>query len=298
MGFSCSIVRERYSDEFELVLSGTLASLGVEEVIFKKSSAKTPKIIEILKDSEHEFLTRCTSCGENTLKLQLPTVADVDRMALDVRCFDVFYSDRNSPGIRKMMDTVRSVDGITIFEPNSSRNVESLIEGSSHADIVKFSRNRVHRNIAERIKRETNGVKLIISTEGNKGLSFAHRLLNGDMSDWIYTPSVIDGPVIDTSGAGDWLTAGMIYEIFRQYGDNARCELFKDSATIADILSQGMRYSNLCCAAIGAQGVFYSEQSVQAFNRLNSNLINRGLSAAYDDSVDKEGLCPLCLSRF
>lgn len=296
IGFDCSIIREKYSDYFETILSRTMSSLGVKEILYKNSSSKTPKIIEILTDSEHEFLTCCPRCGEKTLKLHLPTERDLERMTIDFGMYDVFYCDRSSPGIRMIMDLVREKHGVVVYEPNTARNIESLMENSRHADIVKFSKDRVYPSIAERIRTTVKGLKLLISTEGEKGLSFSHIQTNGEMSNWVHIPSEFNGPVIDSSGAGDWLTAGFISELIK-HNTKLSQNRFYDANEIINMLSQGMKYSQLCCAAIGAQGVFYSEQSLGAFNKLNNQhkQVNRNILG--NESVSSDGRCPLCLSK-
>lgn len=296
VGFDCSIIREKYSDHFETILSKTMSSLGVKEILYKNSSSKTPKIIEILTDSEHEFLTCCPRCGEKTLKLNLPTERDFERMTVDFSKYNIFYCDRSSPGIRRIMDLVREQHGIVVYEPNTARNIESLLENASHADIVKFSKDRVYPSIAERIRTTVSGLKLLISTEGENGLSFSHIQANGEMSNWIHIPSEFNGPVIDSSGAGDWLTAGFISELIK-HSTNLSQSRFYGEEEIINMLGQGMKYSQLCCAAIGAQGVFYSEQSVGAFNKLNNQHKRSNGNILGNESVSPDGRCPLCLSK-
>lgn len=296
IGFDCSIIREKYSDYFDAILSKTMSSLGVKEIIYKNSASKTPKIIEILTDSEHAFLTCCPQCGAKTLKLYLPTERDIEHAAVDFSSYRIFYCDRSSPGIRKVKDIVREHNGIAIYEPNTSRNIESLFESASHSDIIKFSKDRVYPSIAEKIRTTVNGLKLIISTEGENGLSFSHIQTNGKMSNWVHVPSEFNGPVIDSSGAGDWLTAGFISELIK-YNANLSQERFYNAQKIADMLNQGMKYSQLCCAAIGAQGVFYSEQSVGAFNKLNNHIKGTNKIVLSNESIATDGLCPLCLSK-
>ena len=295
IGFDSSIIRERYSDQFEAILSKTLASLGVKEIIYKRTAAKTPRIIEILENNGHDFFTCCPNCGEKILKLPLPTERDLGCLDIDFSEFDYFYCDRSSPGIRKIMDIIREHHGLVVYEPNTARNIDSLLKSASHADIVKFSSDRVFPSIAERIRTTVKGLKLLISTQGQEGLRFSHIQENGEMSDWVHLPSEFCGPVIDSSGAGDWLTAGFISELIKS-NLSVSIDQFYDQKQISNMLTQGMKYSHLCCAAVGAQGVFYSEQSIGAFNKLN-NYNNLTSSVLGNEDFSTDGLCPLCLSK-
>ena len=296
IGYDCSIIRERYSDYLESVLSKTISSLGVKEIIYKDSTSNTPKVIEVLNGSKHEFLTCCPKCGLKILKLCLPTERDVTQALIDYFDYDVFYCDRTSPGIRIIMDRVRMNHGIVIYEPNTARNLDSLLESAKHADVIKFSKERVPPKIAERIRTTITGLKVIILTEGAEGLSFSHVLENGKMSEWIHVPSEFNGPVVDTSGAGDWLTAGFISELIKFDGCHSKGQFYSKNRLI-DMLAQGMKYSQLCCAAIGAQGVFYSEKSVGAFNKLNNRFGAPNKMVLSNENIITDGLCPWCLSK-
>lgn len=296
IGFDCSIIREKYSDIFDAILSKTMSSLGVTEIIYKKTLSKTPKIIEILNNTEHEFLTSCPKCGTKTLKLCMPTDHDIENSGIDFTGYNIFYSDRTSSGIRRIMDLVQENQGIVFYEPNTSRNVNSLLESAQHTDVIKFSRDKIFPSLAERIRTTAHGIKLIISTEGKEGLSFSHIQINGKMSDWIHIPSEFNGPIIDSSGAGDWLTAGFISELIKN-DINLSLNQFYDRQLIVNMLTQGMKYSKLCCAAIGAQGVFYSEQSIGAFNRLNNHSQAPSKIVLRNEKITPDGLCPLCLSK-
>ena len=296
IGFDCSIIRERYSDIFDAILSKTMLSLGVTEIIYKKTLSKTPKIIEILTDSEHKFLTSCPRCGAKTLKLYLPTEHDIENAGINFANYNIFYSDRSSSGIRRIMDAIRKNCGIVFYEPNTSRNIESLLESSHHTDIIKFSKDKIYNSLAEKIRTTAKEVKLIISTEGKEGLSFSHIQRSGKMSDWVHIPSEFNGPVIDSSGAGDWLTAGFISELIKN-DTNLSKDILYDTDAIINMLIQGMKYSQLCCAAIGAQGVFYSEQSVGAFNKLNNHSQTSNRRVLINEQILSDGLCPLCLSK-
>ena len=297
IGFDCSIIRERYSDSFETTLSKTLSLLGVKEIVYRNSSAKTPRIIEMLANSDHKFLTHCPICGENLLKLVMPSEQDVDRIRGDISDFNVFYCDRASLGIRTIMDAVREKNGIVLYEPNSCRNIETLLENTSHADIVKFSRDKVFPSVAERIRTSVKKLKLIISTEGELGLSFSHIQEDGRMSKWIHISSKFNGPIIDTSGAGDWLTAGFISDFISKDKEELNNK-FHNAEVITAALIKGMEYSQLCCAAIGAQGAFYSRESVGIIPNLNeiSGKLRR-IAMLGNENFSIKGLCPVCLSK-
>lgn len=295
IGYDCSVIREKYSGVFESFLSNTLTSLGVKEAFYKHSRSSAPRIIEDLSDYEHSFYTTCPCCGKKILSLKLPSVSDAQIIKDQFEDIDVFYCDRTSSGIRYLMNMISSQNGIVIYEPNSARNLKVLIETSAMADILKFSKERIPTSVAERIRTECKKLKLIISTDGARGLSFSYRTINGEMSPWITLPSTFSGPVIDTSGAGDWLTAGFLSELLKDR-DSLSLEGLSDATGIAGMLNSGMRYSQLCCAAIGAQGVFYSAEFSKELRKLTSHVDELKKPQLDSQSVTGKDACPLCFS--
>lgn len=296
IGFDCSVVRERYTDTFEQFLSKTFSNLGVREILYRNTSSSTPKVIEILSDTRHEFLTYCPRCQEKILKLHLPTISEVENVIDSIREYSVFYCDRASSGIRALMDIVQANHGIVVYEPNSARNIESVMQNICHAGIVKFSAEKFSRSTAEKIRMDSGGAKLIIYTTGKDGLQYSHIQVNGEMSDWITVPSLFSGPIVDSSGAGDWLTAGFISELVQNCGCND-AKWFCDEKLLFNMLSQGMKYSGLCCAAVGAQGVFYSERSIHALTRLDQRMKPLKEVVLSPEEIMLDGLCPMCLSK-
>ena len=296
IGYDCCVIREQYSGSFESFLSTTLASLGVKESFYNHSHANAPRIIENLSDYEHRFYTTCPHCGKKILSLKLPSIADIQAIEDQLADIDVFYCDRASSGIRYLMNGIEMRNGISIYEPNSARNLKGLIATAAMADILKFSKDRIPESVAERIRSECKKAKLIISTDGAKGLSFSHRTDSGEMSPWITLPSVFNGPVIDTSGAGDWLTAGFLAELLRDR-ESISLKSLLDEKEISRMLNMGMKYSQLCCAAIGAQGVFYSPKYSKELQKLT--VFGEKLKYIHLDSqsVTEKDTCPLCFSE-
>lgn len=293
IGFNCSVMREKYADSFDNFLSNTFSALGVNEVFYKHTSSTTPRIVEELSQSDHIFFTRCPLCGEKTLNLRLPSENDLKSIICQIKDFDVFYCDRTSSGIRQVMRIMNEQNSIVVYEPNSARNVKGLIETAQYVDILKFSKDRIPVSLAEKIRTGNSRIKLIILTNGANGLSFSHRKKNGEMSDWISIPSPVKDPIVDSSGAGDWLTAGFLSELLKE--QCTYLEQLYEQQKILKMLDCGMQYSQLCCSAIGAQGVFYSSKFAKEFKLLskNDNYKRLQLDSTY---TRKEETCPFCLA--
>lgn len=294
VGMNCTVLREKYSDSFESVLYDSLSAFGVKQTLYKNTSLETPRVIELLDESHHDFLTWCPKCGKKVLNIHMPTVNNITKVdSIQLKDFELLYCDRTSKGIIHLMDVIHENNGLVVYEPNSGRNLKSLLNSAKHADIVKFSNQRISFSIANQL-RETSNLKMIIVTMGEKGLMFSHVCQNGKMSDWIEVKSEFKGPIVDASGAGDWLSAGFIVELINNDLDN---NSFYSSRKLSEMLAQGMKYSQLCCASIGAQGVFYSDASLDVLKRLS----NRD-SALKGHSINSEyntlnNICPYCYSK-
>lgn len=296
VGYDCSVLREKYSDPLESFLSATLTTLRVKQIYYKSSRKSVPRIIEDISGADHSFYTVCPICGKKILTLRLPAKEDVKSVSEAVGNADVFYCDRSSSGLKDLMEVANKQRKIVFYEPNSSRNLNSLLETALLSDIIKFSKDRIPMGIAERIRKTNSRVKLIISTDGAKGLTFSHRREKGEMSPWITIPSSFSGPIVDSSGAGDWLTAGFLSELLSEREDLSLNKLYNDDV-IAKTMVSGMKYSQLCCAAIGAQGFFYTPEYSEEFNKLSSH--NREIKRLQPEnfSFETKNLCPMCFSK-
>lgn len=298
LGFSCSVLRPHYKDDFEDLLSKTLSELEIDQILFKQVNSYTPKVIEFLNCSKHEFYSVCPECGRKVLKLTLPEERDVLTLFEGTLTTDIFYCDRMSSGIRSIIPHARKSGGVVFYEPNSSRNLEVLMLDALRADIVKFSNNRVPFSVAQKIRSLAPqcDTRLIISTDSSKGLTFSYKEKNKSMSEWVHIPSTFANSIVDTSGAGDWLTAGFIAEAFF---NEINWDIFSDVSILTSLLKKAMDYSQVCSAVIGAQGVFYSPEAVEALNKLRVNRrhdILQGLNDIEEKYHNNNEYCRTCFA--
>lgn len=294
VGLDCTVMREEYSDNLERLLFNSLHDFGVKQFLYKKTKLSTPRIIELLVDSHHDFLTVCPRCGQKVLNIHMPSENDIikkinTKLSSD---YNLLYCDRTSNGIIQVMNAIHKNNGVVFYEPNSARNINSLINSAKHADIVKFSNQRISLKVANQLRDSAN-LKMIIITLGEDGLLFSHLNKNGVMTDWIKIKSEFNGPIVDASGAGDWLTAGFIIELVKNKLSNLACF---STEKIINMLSQGMKYSQLCCASIGAQGVFYSDDSLNDLRKLSNQ---HSFAKIHNDHLyeSSDNTCPYCFSK-
>lgn len=84
-------------------------------------------------------------------------------------------------------------------------------------------------------------------------MCFSYRIDAARFSEWEKGPEVEFIGMRDTSGAGDWLTAGFLH--FWRQKDYAL-----KKAEIFDALEKALELSAICSMKAGAQGVFYDRE--------------------------------------
>jgi fructokinase len=133
------------------------------------------------------------------------------------------------------------------FEPSSIKDEKGFKECLDVSDIVKFSDDRIPNYSSTFPKGQ---VSFEIQTMGDKGLKYRRK----NSSNWKELKGFSIDNVIDTAGAGDWCTAGII------------CDFFSNNyslKTISDIqfensLKFGQILSAINCIFEGARGIMYN----------------------------------------
>lgn len=120
-------------------------------------------------------------------------------------------------------------------------------------------------------------------------MSFCYKKEDDTFSDWIKGPHVEFNKTKDTSGAGDWLTAGFIH-----YWNQTNCVLSDDK--IFNALEKALRLSAIASMAEGAQGVFYNE-NVYRIIKKQFDIKLESVLEQYIKYNDGSSFCNACLSE-
>ena len=162
----------------------------------------------------------------------------------------VFYFDRKSRGAISLARMASEKGSIVVFEPSAASDPALLAEALEISHIVKIASDRQSGN--EEIL-ESKLPLLLIETLGGDGLRFKHRSSKGT-GRWQKLPAMKGGTVLDTAGAGDWCTSGII----SQLGSLGVCGL--KSASVLQIRSSieyGQALAAWSCCYNGARGGMY-----------------------------------------
>lgn len=213
------------------------------------SDGKTPVIVQrnfITKDGTptHKFESR-NNIGRFYLDFKSLTIKQADAVIESIDFVPkVFFFDRVSPSIQKLASTFKAKGSVIFFEPSSrGGDVKRFNQCVDIADIVKFSDQRI-KDSAQFDGFEN---KLFIQTQGANGLNY--RLNSG----WIHLKPFLNEHVVDTAGAGDWTTAALINELFK---DKKIKSIANYSASeIETALNESQKVGARSCSYEGARGM-------------------------------------------
>lgn len=266
--------------------------LNVKLMFYGNTKQNIPRIIEMFDENmKHVFFTKCPHCDKELIKNRLITEKEAGKCIAKIKDCDVFFTDRVSDGIKKIAIELKGGNSKIFYEPNSGRNVKALIEMSKISNVLKFSTDRISMSLADSILKECHNtsLELVIATHGKDGLSFSYKKEDDVFSDWIKGPYVEFHNTKDTSGAGDWLTAGFIHN-----WNQANFVMSDD--IIFKALEKALKLSAIASMAEGAQGVFYNED-VYSIIKNQFDIKLESVLEQYIKYNDGSSFCNACLSE-
>ena len=176
-----------------------------------------------------------------------------------VRCAaesNVFFFDRVTAGTVRMAQAARAGGAFVFFEPSSISADRGLFDAAlSCAHVVKYSADRIREPLDHCL---TSGF-VEIQTLGARGLRFRKHSL---APDWVDLPALRASSVTDTSGAGDWCTAGFLHALFaRCEGSELRDLGYND---VYSSLRLGQSIAALSVGHLGARGMMRARKPSEA----------------------------------
>lgn len=262
-------------------------------LLTKTNGGSTPIIIHrIFKDKEgkpkHRFEFRDPDSGK-----WLPSYKPILQKELDLitaklpKKVNVFYFDRINRGAIELAKKSRELGAIVFFEPSSiGQNLKHFQECLAVSHVIKFSSERIpnyHKLFPQQ------QVPLEIETLGSDGLRYRFSL-SRKARNWQLINSYRVDNLIDSVGAGDWCSAGIISRL----GNNGIKSFEQiDSKTIQYILDYGQALGALNCYFYGARGIMYNLSNTSELNQLvkmiqNDRAIALGNNQMLAHSISKQ----------
>lgn len=160
---------------------------------------------------------------------------------------NVFYFDRINRAATDLAKAHKSKGAIIFFEPSSIKEEKGFKKCLEIADIVKFSEERIP-NYSDLFP--IGQASIEVQTLGDKGLKYRRK----SSKKWIEVSGYSIEDVVDTAGAGDWCTAGIISAFFSH---NYSLESISENQ-LEETLRFGQILSAFNCTFEGARGLMYN----------------------------------------
>ena len=241
-------------------------------LISKTNDGSTPIIIHrILKDKQglpkHKFEFKDPETFAWLPGYKPVLRKDVDSISAKLPEARVFYFDRYNRGAIDLAKANKKNGALIFFEPSSIHDEKSFRECLAIADIVKFSNDRIP-NYSKLFP--ISEAPLEIETRGAEGLQYRYSISKKSKT-WQKIKSFKLDEIKDAAGAGDWCSAGIIFEICRS---NRSPFIKSDPALIESALQYGQLLGALNCAFDGARGMMYQVEKKE-FDAAINNLLKQ-----------------------
>jgi fructokinase len=256
-GWASSPIGRIAHDAAGSIVEADLKRFGVStDLLHLVPLAKTPIIIQKIRTTSagttaHSFSWYCPSCGRRFPGYQSVTRKTAEQLGAMAVSPAVLFFDRASPATVHLASLFARKGSLIVFEPSAIADSRSLKELLTYTHILKYSNER--RRIIEQLQGESHQALIEIETLGAEGLRYRSRA-RGDKWVWRHRDAYSIGPAIDTAGAGDWLTAGLILGI----GARGYVGVKQSSrAEIESALDLGQALAAWNCGYEGARGGMY-----------------------------------------
>ena len=215
----------------------------------------TPVIIQHIhcsaeRGATHSFSRKCQSCGKRLPWYKPVRVSDAAGLFPTIPPIDVFFFDRTSAGALYLARNAAEDGALVVFEPSASCDPKEMTRAMKAAHILKYSRDRFS-GLEELPGAES--IPLLIETNGAEGLKFISRMPGGNHT-WEHFESLPASKIVDTSGCGDWCTAGLVAVLG---GSGHRGFAETSPQQVRQALRFGQALASWNCGFEGARGGMY-----------------------------------------
>ncbi len=194
----------------------------------------------------------CPSCGKARRFTRELIDSGFEAALSDISTTNVFFFDRVTTGAVEMAEAAREGGAVVFFEPSSMAAESALFAKALRAShVVKYSADRIAGSLSDLM----DSGFIEIQTMGARGLRFRKHSL---APDWVTLPALRVNGVADTSGAGDWCSAGFIHALDQISENSAPQELSYNE--IYDSLRRAQAIAALSCRHVGARGLMRAAQ--------------------------------------
>jgi fructokinase len=214
--------------------------------VFRRQDVGSPVIVEFVDvaTATHTFAWTCPETERSFPRWNSIDDRHVRKASKALRAASVFYTDRVSPAIVNAMKAASRAGALIFFEPASADD-PLFMDAVRSSSVIKLADGTVGRHIADGdIPTDT----VLIRTHGETGLT----VVSGATRH--FHPSIAAPRLVDTCGAGDMVTTGLLDFVLKRWSPGRGWSL----DDIMEGVSIGQRLAALNCAFAGARGLFFA----------------------------------------
>jgi sugar/nucleoside kinase (ribokinase family) len=167
----------------------------------------------------------------------------------------VFYFDRAEPSSLLLATTMSKRGALVYFEPSSCKDERMFTACMAVSDVVKYSAERIPQPPRNP---DTPSPRLEIQTLGSAGLRYRLKEGSAKPGPWRNLAAHPAGECKDSTGCGDWTSAGFLNQVGRNGRKGFLC---LDENSIVDALSFGQALAAVNSEFEGARGPMYALKS-------------------------------------
>lgn len=177
---------------------------------------RTPVLVQEAHRGDHRWRFRCPVCGERFATHRPPPEPDADVLLGEINAPDVFFFDRASRFTLRLAEEWSLRGTFVVFEPSSLGVASLFMRAVGAANLIKFSSQRSGSFLSVLGGAES----AIVETQGGLGARF--RMPSSDK--WHHVPAPSLRHFVDSAGAGDWTTAGLLDQLLGESGEIVELE--------------------------------------------------------------------------
>jgi sugar/nucleoside kinase (ribokinase family) len=213
----------------------------------------TPVIFQTIRPNPggvptHSFSWRCPACNKRFPAYKPALASTAEAIAAEMLPPRVFFFDRVNRGSLILAEKASELGALVVFEPSSVGDHGLFKEAWALSHVVKYS----HERLADLPDLEFGANQLLqVETLGADGLRYRAKFGKRATSPWRTLEALKAPALIDTAGAGDWCTAGLIHRLGRDGAEGFRAVKPPD---VEAALRYGQALAAWNCGFVGARG--------------------------------------------
>ena len=234
------------------LISGLKEAGVCVDYVSQEPTGSTPVIVQrVSRDASgaptHRFERVCPTCQAWFPSFRPILVKSASVLRTELPAPRVFYFDRPSPGALVLAKWAREAGALVVFEPPRLREDRHHAAAVEHSHVVKVAASHRGDDLDALLPALfADNVPVVIETLGADGLRFK---IGGD-DHWSDLGAFKVGPIVDSAGAGDWTTAGLVHQLLTSPTSFPAL----DRATVSDALRFGQALAGINCLFLGATG--------------------------------------------